>query len=67
MGSFHESVQIMLGGDEVYVATHPLFAQYVPAIIAEVTQAPYDQDLTVDMRAAVAFFQSGGDRCGQTT
>jgi hypothetical protein len=55
LGSFAESVQIMLGGDEVYVATHPLFAQHVPVIIGELTQAPYDEDRTVDMRAAVAF------------
>ena len=55
LGSFAESVQIMLGGDEVYVATHPLFAMYVPLIIAELTQAPHDQDRTIDMRASVAF------------
>ena len=54
LGSFPEAVQIMLGGDEVYVATHPLFAQYVPTIIGELDKASYVQGRTIDMRCSTA-------------
>jgi hypothetical protein len=55
LGSFAESVQVMLGGDEVYVAAHPLFAHDVPAILGELEQAPYEKDRTIDLRSSVAF------------
>jgi Subtilase family len=47
LGSFAAAVQIMLGGDEIYVATHPLFARDVSAIIGEIDP--------LDLRASVAF------------
>jgi len=56
--SFGESVQIMLGGDEVFAAAHPLFARYVPDIIGDLDKtrrpAPFE-DQTLNMRAGVAF------------
>jgi len=55
LGSFKESVQIMLGGDEVYAAAHPLFDQYVPNIIGDLNKTLYDKDQTLNMRASVAF------------
>jgi hypothetical protein len=55
LGSFAESVQVMLGGDEVYIALHPLFMHHVPAIIGDLQRAPYQQDRTLDLRASVAF------------
>lgn len=62
--SFGESVQIMLGGDEVFAAAHPLFAQYVHDIIADLDNiarlAPFDT-LTLNMRAGVAFSSAERD------
>ncbi len=56
---FDESVQIMLGGDEVFVSAHPYFAAYIHNIIGDLDRtplksAPYRSN-TLDMRAAVAF------------
>jgi hypothetical protein len=55
LGSFEQSVQIMLGGDEVYIAAHPLFAAMTPAIIGELEAATFDVDRLLDLRASVAF------------
>jgi len=55
LGTFGESVQIMLGGDEVYAAAHPLYAHHVPAIVKELDTTPYGKKGTVDLRASVAF------------
>lgn len=52
--SFEESVQIMLGGDEVFVAAHPYFSAYVHEIIKALDETPYETT-TLNMRAAVAF------------
>jgi hypothetical protein len=55
LGSFDQAVQIMLGGDEVYVALHPLFAQVLPTLIGEVAQTGYGESATIDLRTSVAF------------
>ena len=52
--SFEESVQIMLGGDEVFVAAHPYFSAYVNEIIKTLDETPYETT-TLNMRTAVAF------------
>ncbi len=54
LGSFAESVQILLGGDEFYAAVHPLFALYLPLIVGDLDRTPYG-NRTIDMRASVAF------------
>ncbi len=62
--SFGESVQIMLGGDEVFAAAHPLFAQYVHNIIADLDSIPRltpFNTLTLNMRAGVAFSSAEKD------
>jgi hypothetical protein len=55
LGSFEQSVQVMLGGDEVYIAAHPLFAAVTPAIIGELAAAAFDAGRPLDLRASVAF------------
>ncbi len=55
LGSFAESVQIMLGGDEVYAAAHPLYCQYIPDIVSDLDKTQYRQDRTINMRVSVAF------------
>ena len=55
LGSFEDSVQIMLGGDEVYAAAHPLYAQHVPGIIGELDRMPYGGNRTLNLRASIAF------------
>ena len=55
LGSFGEAVQIMLGGDEVYVALHPHFTVVLHELIGEVTQASYGDSDTLNLRASVAF------------
>ena len=54
LGSFAESVQIMLGGDEIYAAAHPLYAMYVASIISDLDKWQYGTR-TIDLRASVAF------------
>ena len=58
LGSFAESVQIMLGGDEIYAAAHPLYAPYVASIISDLDKTAFGTR-TIDLRASVAF--SGAD------
>jgi hypothetical protein len=55
LGTFEQAVQIMLGGDEVYIAAHPLFTEHIPAIIAKLDQIPYDEYRTLNMRTSIAF------------
>lgn len=63
LGSFAESVQIMLGGDEVYAAAHPLYAPYVHRIVHDLDRWQYGTR-TLDLRASVAF--SGVDDTDRT-
>ena len=51
-GSFEQSVQVMLGGDEVYVAAHPLLAALTPEIIRRLDAATVDGDRPLDLRAS---------------
>jgi hypothetical protein len=55
LGTFEEAVQIMLGGDEVYIAAHPLFAEHIPAIIAKIDQISYDEYRTLNLRTSISF------------
>ncbi|MEH2558562.1 hypothetical protein V1286_006091 [Bradyrhizobium algeriense] len=55
LGTFDESVQFMLGGDEIYVATHPLFAGVAPAIIGDLDKATFEANRPIDLRTSVAF------------
>ncbi len=55
LGSFEQAVQFMLGGDEVYIAGHPLFAAVTPALLGELDRATFATDRPVDLRASVAF------------
>ncbi|APE14005.1 hypothetical protein BOH72_00935 [Mycobacterium sp. WY10] len=45
----------MLGGDEVYIGAHPLFAASTPMIIADLAAATFDPGRQLDLRASVAF------------
>jgi subtilisin family serine protease len=58
LGDFRSAVQIMLGGDEIYVAAHPLFARDLSAIVGEIDP--------LDLRCSVAFSSAqtvaGGQR-----
>lgn len=51
------AVRIMLGGDEIFVAAHPTFAQYVPIIIKTLHDTPLENGNgeKLNMRTAVAF------------
>jgi hypothetical protein len=55
LGTFDESVQFMLGGDEIYVATHPLFAGVAPAIVSDLDKAAFETNRPIDLRTSVAF------------
>jgi hypothetical protein len=55
LGTFEESAQIMLGGDEVYAAVHPQYAQYVHKIVEDLDKTAYDADRTINVRTSVAF------------
>ena len=52
--SFAKCVQIMLGGDEVFVAAHPAFAPHLHQIVADLDRIRYGAG-TLNMRAVVAF------------
>lgn len=41
---FNSAVQVMLGGDEVFVAAHPYFARYVVDIVNDVEKATFKSD-----------------------
>jgi hypothetical protein len=53
-GTFAESVHVMLGGDEIFVAAHPVYAKFVCQIVAELRQAKY-ADRPLDLRTGVAY------------
>jgi hypothetical protein len=56
--SFERSVQVMIGGDEFFVGAHPLYAERVSQIIADLDKPFFDPtlgDVDLNMRAAVAF------------
>jgi hypothetical protein len=62
LGGFGEDVQIMLGGDEIFVAAHPYFSKYAHNIVADlamiITSSSSDSDgksQIFDMRGSVAF------------
>lgn len=62
---FEQAVQVMLGGDEVFVAAHPYFAAYVHNIIGELATTTY-KDRGLNMRVCVAYSSAGLPRQGQT-
>jgi hypothetical protein len=39
---FDQCVQVMLGGDEIFVATHPYFAQFEFQIVSDVASATFE-------------------------
>jgi hypothetical protein len=54
MPDFNQSLRVMLGGDEVFVAASPAYGAVYPAIIGELHYTPYSNRL-LNMRAAIAF------------
>lgn len=62
LGSFEQAVQIMLGGDELYIAAHPLFAAVTPALLGELDKATFEPGRPVDLRASVAFSNAATTR-----
>ncbi|WP_117208885.1 hypothetical protein [Allorhizocola rhizosphaerae] len=55
MPDFARSVRVMLGGDEVFVAAHPLYAAHVHEIIRDLDKAVFGKDIPLNMRVGVAF------------
>lgn len=51
---FEKCVQVMLGGDEIFVAAHPYFAKYEADIISDLDKATY-ADMPLNLRTAVAY------------
>lgn len=49
---FDQSIQVMLGGDEVFVAAHPFYAQHIPAIISDIN-AQTSRGNPLNLRAGV--------------
>lgn len=62
---FSDDVQVMLGGDEIMIATHPRFAAHVHRIVADLSETalgtkPDDPDAPkLRIRAGVAFSHAG--------
>jgi hypothetical protein len=54
MPDFSQSVQIMMGGDEFFIAAHPAFAAAVPEIICSLDETPY-RNRTLNMRATISY------------
>lgn len=54
MPPFGESVRVMLGGDEVFVAAHPYYARCVHRIVAELVNTRFN-DRPLNMRTGVAY------------
>ena len=54
LADFEQAVQIMLGGDEVFVAAHPDYAPHVTAIIGALDAAQHEGQ-PLNMRTAVTF------------
>ncbi len=68
MPSFEDSVQIMLGGDEIFVAAHPLFAKYIADIIRDLDRTPRAHPLeasTLDLRTGISFSSAVSDSTNQ--
>ena len=58
---FSKCVQVLLGGDEVFVAAHPYFEPYVHKIISDLDETTLKVG-TLNMRTAVAYSKAEGDR-----
>jgi len=60
---FNRCVQVMLGGDEVFVAAHPYFARYVSNIVCDLDKTTFKSDShgrdlgnrPLNMRVSVAY------------
>lgn len=59
MPEFRQSLQVMLGGDEVFVAAHPYYARVEHLIIADLARITF-QRAPLNMRTGVAY--SAADR-----
>jgi len=53
-GSFEDSVQVMLGGDEIFVAAHPCYTAFICEIVGALRRAEFE-GIPLDMRTGVAF------------
>jgi len=51
---FSDTVQLMLGGDEVFVAAHPFYEPEVSAVIKKLAQI-HDKGQSLNMRATVSY------------
>lgn len=51
LGDFSKDVQVMLGGDEVMVATHPRFAAYLHNIVADLSTGLGPRFIDIDRQA----------------
>jgi hypothetical protein len=60
LGEFHPSIQIMLGGDEIFVAAHPWYAGVEHVIVGELANTS-SNGRTLNIRTAVAFSRAAGD------
>ena len=54
MPKFPDSIRVMLGGDEVFVAAHPYYAKVAHLIVADLTGTLF-QGRPLNMRTGVAF------------
>lgn len=54
MPDFRSSLRVMLGGDELFVAAHPYYAQVEHLIIADLAKARF-QNRPLNMRAGVVY------------
>jgi hypothetical protein len=54
MPPFEQSVQLMVGGDEIFVAAHPLYAVHLGSIIRDLDLMAFE-DQELNLRAGVAF------------
>lgn len=50
---FDQSIQVMLGGDEVFVAAHPFYAKYISSIVSALEAQSYG-GLPLNLRTGVA-------------
>lgn len=66
---FPQSLQILLGGDEIFVAAHPSYAAVEHKIIAELADRLFEKDRTLNMRTSVAYSSARrpGGRIDQRT
>lgn len=73
--AFDRNVQVMLGGDEIFVAAHPYLARWVPDIIGDLDKTKFNTESHskqfgsqyLNMRAAVTYSKSlsGSNRYGR--